>query len=751
MNEDREKKVSQLTGNEKISMSNSLLQLLANTEQQYISKLKTISQAFPNSIMKDGALLNEISKEELNAIFGIYRVLLEHHQDLLQHLASTQSASATFNDSELRTLFSTYHMFITAFRTAEETLYNCRKRSRVFAKKIKSLEADNGGAELTDMMCLPLLRVSEYTAALESIATQSSPPLPSTESRELRMTAKSLGELGAALTREEGAYHVRCALRSVNGCPEWLAGGKCGGRKLVSQAGITTNQGQGEAFLFSDTLLVTRRALGLNLMSTFGKKKYNYVNSFKLRNIEIKGIKDDTVPGIRNGIEVTDTSPPGGSGLDASGSGAPGISSSGSGGPALGASLGGAAGAAGVAGAAGSGTMYLGFESDDARREIVDKIYALRTELEASRVFGVPLETLMGSGNERGREVPHILEDTINDLDARGLVHEGIFRISGGKRELEEIRDALDSGCPVDFSEYTVHTVAGSLKLWLRSLPEPLLTSALSDEFASATRGRSPADGVRRLEALIARLPRTNRACLTRLILLLARVAENSAENKMKSSNLSIVFSPPLLHGGAHDSSPDAAMFSFANASYDTVTFMIDHCKELFSENVSKPLPVTPQRRFAQMAYSPGHTPEFNISDDFDEADGSGLGPGGDASLMGDGCGAAGMGDGGGEVTLSLRDIVKQGPLQKAREKWGTSTYEQRWIIVKKGWLYNFHSQKDKKGDIYSLSGAGVREVQGKPFSFILSLPASGEEINFTTKNTEDLTSWLIAINTCIL
>lgn len=718
-------------------MSNSLLQLLANTEQQYISKLKTISQTFPSSIMKDGALLNEINKEELNTIFGIYRVLLDHHQELLQRLVSTQSASATFNDSELRTLFSTYHMFITAFRTAEDTLYNCRKRSRVFAKKIKSLEADGGASELTDMMCLPLLRINEYTAALESIATQSNPPLPPAESRELRMTAKSMGELGAALMREESAYHVRCALRSIHGCPETLTANK-GGRKLVAQATINTNQGQGEAFLFNDILLVTRRALGLNIMSTFGKKKYNYVNSFKLRYTEIKGIKDDTVPGIRNGIEVTDTSLAAGGGLD----------SSIGGGAGLGASLGSSSSGSnsGAAAGAGSSTMYLGFENDDARRDIVDKICVLRTELEASRVFGVPLEMLMASSNERGREVPHILEDTINDLDARGLTHEGIFRISGGKRELEEIRDSLDSGCPVDFSEYTVHTVAGSLKLWLRSLPEPLLTNALSDEFASATRGRTPADGVRRIESLISRLPRTNRACLTRLILLLARVAENSAENKMKSSNLSIVFSPPLLHGGAQDSSPDAAMLSFANASYDTVTFMIDHYKELFSEKASKPLPVTPQRRFAPMAHSPGHTPEFNISDDFDESGGSG----GDGSLMGDGSGASGMGEGG-EITLSLREIVKQGPLQKAREKWGTSTYEQRWIIVKKGWLYNFHSQKDKKGDIYSLSGASVREVQGKPFSFILSLPASGEEINLTTKNTEDLTSWLIAINTCII
>lgn len=720
-------------------MSNEFLQLLANTEQLYIAKLKTISQTFPNSIMKDGALLNEISKEELNTIFGIYRVLLDHHQDLLQRLATTQSASATFGENEVCVLYNTYRIYITAFRSAEDTLYTCRKRSRVFAKKIKSLEADCGGTELTDMMCLPLLRIGEYIAALESIATQSNPPLPASESREIRMSAKTLEDLRDALTREERAYRVRCVLRSINGCPESLTACK-GGRKFVAQATITTNQGQGEAFLFSDILLVTRRALGLNIMSTFGKKKYNYVTHFKLRYTEVRGVKDDSVPGIRNGVEITDTSPRDSAGADGSaGSGSGGAGNIGSSGSAISASGGGGGGV-------GPGVMYLGFESDECRRNIVDKICTLRTELEASVVFGVPLDALMASFSERGRDVPHILEDTISSLDSRGLTHEGLFRISGGKRELEEIRDSYDSGCPVDFSDYTVHTVAGALKLWLRSLPEPLLTTALSDEFANATRGRPPAEGVRRLESLISRLPRVNRACLTRIIMLLARVAENSAENKMKASNLSIVFSPPLLQGNAQDTSFDVTMFSFANTSYDTVAFMIEHSRELFSESAVKPLPATPQRRFIPVSQPAGQVMDFDISNDFDD----GSGAGGDAGISGDRGGSSDLLDNSG-ATLSMRDIIKQGPLQRAREKWGTSVLEQRWIIVKKGWLYNFHSQKDKKGDFYSLANASVREAQGKPFSFVLSLATSGEEITFIAKNSEDLASWLIAINTCII
>lgn len=773
INEEREKKVSQLTGNEKIVMANGMLQLLANTEQQYISKLKTITHTFLGSIMKDGALLNEISKEELNTIFGAYKVLLDHHQDLLQRLAATQSAGATFNETEVKALFSTYRTFISAFSSAEETLYACRKRSRVFAKKVKAIEADStaaGGEELSELMCIPLMRIGEYIAALESIATQSKPPLPAGEAREVRSAAKVLGELAEALAREESAYRVKCVVKNINGCPEALCTHHAG-RRVVAHASVMTGQGQGEAFLFSDVLVVVRKAL--TLIPGFGKKKYNYLCSFKLAHVCIRGIRDDAVQGIRNGIEISDIIAPslagsssnnisnsnGNSNLIISDDMSLSSSSSSLSSSSTLLSLSSAGDTAGSGngngnGASSSNCVYLGFESDEERRGFVDKICALRAELEASRVFGVSLDALMASPHERGREVPRVLEDTICNLDSRGLGHEGLFRISGGKRELEEIREALDAGCPVDFNSYPIHTVAGTLKLWLRSLPEPLLTASLCDEFASATRGRSAADGLHKIEALVARLPKVNRACLARLILFLARVAEHSAENKMRPSNLSIVFSPPLLHGAAQDTASDptaAAVLSFANASYDTVAFMIEHSRNLFGDVTAKPLPATPQRRLAVKAPLTGNFLDIDVSEDLDNNEGAAVGTAGGSGSAGTAETAGTLGDGGGEVTLSLRDIIKQGPLQKAREKWGATSNEQRWIIVKKGWLYNFHSQKDKKGDVYSLAGAGVREAPGKPLSFVLSLPAAGEEITFSAKTADDLTSWLIAINTCIV
>jgi hypothetical protein len=46
--------------------------------------------------------------------------------------------------------------------------------------------------------------------------------------------------------------------------------------------------------------------------------------------------------------------------------------------------------------------------------------------------------------------------------------------------EIEDYKDQFDNGVEVDLNECkNVHTVAGLLKLWLREMPEPILTFEL--------------------------------------------------------------------------------------------------------------------------------------------------------------------------------------------------------------------------------------------------------------------------------
>ena len=63
----------------------------------------------------------------------------------------------------------------------------------------------------------------------------------------------------------------------------------------------------------------------------------------------------------------------------------------------------------------------------------------------------------------------------------KGLKTEGIFRISGVTTVIQKLKQEIAKGNKRTFAfpEDDCHTVAGILKLWLREMPEPLLTFEL--------------------------------------------------------------------------------------------------------------------------------------------------------------------------------------------------------------------------------------------------------------------------------
>jgi hypothetical protein len=103
------------------------------------------------------------------------------------------------------------------------------------------------------------------------------------------------------------------------------------------------------------------------------------------------------------------------------------------------------------------------------------------------QVFGVPLdEVLRREGGQIPVAVSKALEVLCNEACLRV---EGIFRMSGDLNKIMAMRDEMDSGKSPVFSSFIsqgvlqgVHVVAGVLKLFFRSLPQPLLSEALYDE-----------------------------------------------------------------------------------------------------------------------------------------------------------------------------------------------------------------------------------------------------------------------------
>jgi len=99
----------------------------------------------------------------------------------------------------------------------------------------------------------------------------------------------------------------------------------------------------------------------------------------------------------------------------------------------------------------------------------------------------------------------------------------------------------------IDYELYNVHVLANVLKLFLREMPEPLLSFDRYDDFLRASELSETIDRVSTMMSLIKKLPTSHHALLERLIFHLALVAQREQFNRMSASSLAIVFAPCVL------------------------------------------------------------------------------------------------------------------------------------------------------------------------------------------------------------
>ncbi|KAF3904073.1 hypothetical protein ABW21_db0203862 [Orbilia brochopaga] len=150
-----------------------------------------------------------------------------------------------------------------------------------------------------------------------------------------------------------------------------------------------------------------------------------------------------------------------------------------------------------------------------------------------------------------GLAIPSVVYRSIEYLDARNACQEeGIFRLSGSNTAIKMLRDRFNTNVDVDLladEEYhDVHAIAGLLKLYLRELPNNLLTRDLHGAFLEVLEDEDKINRINRLNALVHELPIENFTLLRLLASHLITVVENADVNKMTVKNVGIVFSPTL-------------------------------------------------------------------------------------------------------------------------------------------------------------------------------------------------------------
>lgn len=170
-------------------------------------------------------------------------------------------------------------------------------------------------------------------------------------------------------------------------------------------------------------------------------------------------------------------------------------------------------------------------------------------------------------------ELPAVFRRCIMYVEAYGLQLEGVYRLPGQKSRIEKLRALFDSTADVDLAG-TLHrhqpddinVAASLLKLFLRELPDPLLTEQLLPDFATLVHIESVEERSRALRSLLCQLPMPNYMVLGWLTRHLAHVAAHSEENKMTLPNLFIVFGPTI------------------RVSQNLLSHFLEHTDELFPD-----------------------------------------------------------------------------------------------------------------------------------------------------------------------
>jgi hypothetical protein len=179
----------------------------------------------------------------------------------------------------------------------------------------------------------------------------------------------------------------------------------------------------------------------------------------------------------------------------------------------------------------------------------------------AGLIFGEPLDVVMRREAPASQLAPLVVLRMASYVVRSGAIKdEGVFRIAGRKDVIDALRAEVEaSGAAPTAIELRrrkadPHCVTAALKLYLRMLPEALLTSRLwtpllDVALAIDDKGIDKADArPRLLKLLAADLPPVNRAVLAVVLFLLTLAIAHSDTTRMSVLNAAICISPTILY-----------------------------------------------------------------------------------------------------------------------------------------------------------------------------------------------------------
>ncbi|KAI7892301.1 Rho GTPase activation protein [Mucor mucedo] len=211
-----------------------------------------------------------------------------------------------------------------------------------------------------------------------------------------------------------------------------------------------------------------------------------------------------------------------------------------------------------------------------------------------SLLFGAPLITALARSSfttPSGLSIPGILARIFDELQAKGLDAEGIFRKSGSNAIVNQLQaefEATKNPFLVKFPEtVSTHSLAGLFKRYLQQLPEPVIPRQFQPVFLDIFDEEKCTKETlkRRLKEACKSLPHEHLHLLQFLMGVADMVQQKQGKNQMSIESLAIILAPTCVRiDGVSKLMPSSSTNMYAApicSSYNSLPVMSNNKSQL--------------------------------------------------------------------------------------------------------------------------------------------------------------------------
>jgi len=212
-------------------------------------------------------------------------------------------------------------------------------------------------------------------------------------------------------------------------------------------------------------------------------------------------------------------------------------------------------------------SFLISFTSAEQKEKWVAHIQQVLRDIALKKVFGAPL-------SQSGEGMPRFLQKVLSYLYKADFSEENMSCVSGSDRNARKIKQDADSGRDIEFSSSVI--AASVLKLYLRELPETIITSELRCwflELAGPEANAEPVELNPLYRAVISQLPYPNKSTLKELIFCFSQIVNR---NKVTPHSFGEVFGGCLFYGKG---TVEPAELQWSN---NATEYMVQSYNELF-------------------------------------------------------------------------------------------------------------------------------------------------------------------------